>query len=480
MRYPKYKYILALCDFAIVRLSLFAATQIRGISHTHGLGWESYLWAPEFTFFFVFSFIVVLIFQNNNLYKINIFLARSRQVVILFTSLFYSVVALALVEFFFHSAWFINSRLAVAYFAVIAFLSVVLFRLFIFRPLFITLRKLKSLQQNVLIIGTSTAAKNLAIQLQLDNIYGLRLSGFVDRTLPAGTKVFEHFQVLGSIRDIPKIVESGKIAEIIVAVSDVEHEEMQRILDVCKNTSAHVKVTSSLFEVIHKKVYAESYFDIPVARLSSQAAYEQLLPLKRVFDVLGSFVALLVFAIPFFIIAVIIKASSKGPVFYKQVRVGKDGKPFMFYKFRSMYVGSDQDQTRVKDARDFIRGERKNGSGSKKVVNEKMVTPIGRFLRRASLDELPQFFNVLKGEMSLVGPRPCLPYEYEAYDEWHKRRLSVLPGCTGLWQVSSRSEVGFDDMVLLDLYYIENVSPWLDLQLILKTIPVMIWGRGGE
>ena len=123
--------------------------------------------------------------------------------------------------------------------------------------------------------------------------------------------------------------------------------------------------------------------------------------------------------------------------------------------------------------------ENNKKNGSMKIVNENNITPIGKNLRKMSLDELPQLFNVLKGDMSLVGPRPCVPYEFDAYDNWHKRRLSVLPGCTGLWQVTSRSEVGFDDMVVLDLYYINNMSPWLDLQLILKTVPVMIFGRGG-
>ncbi|MBL7073652.1 sugar transferase [candidate division KSB1 bacterium] len=112
--------------------------------------------------------------------------------------------------------------------------------------------------------------------------------------------------------------------------------------------------------------------------------------------------------------------------------------------------------------------------------NDPRITKFGKFIRKYSLDELPQLFNVLKGNMSLVGPRPCLPYEWDAYDRWHKRRLDVRPGCTGLWQVSSRSEVGFDDSVILDLYYIQNMSPWFDLQLILKTIPTMITGYGGK
>ncbi len=241
-----------------------------------------------------------------------------------------------------------------------------------------------------------------------------------------------------------------------------------------------MRVTSSLFDVIHRKVFSESYFNIPVASLAAPNEIPGILFFKRVFDIVVAGIGILVLSIPLFIITVLVKLSSDGPIFYKQVRVGKDGRKFDFYKFRSMYLGSDQDNDRIERAQEFIKRGHGNGNGSVKVVNERMVTPIGRFLRKTSLDELPQFFNVLKGDMSLVGPRPCLPYEYDAYDDWHKRRLSVLPGCTGLWQVSSRSEVGFNDMVLLDLYYIDNLSPWLDMQLILKTIPVMVFGRGGK
>jgi len=129
---------------------------------------------------------------------------------------------------------------------------------------------------------------------------------------------------------------------------------------------------------------------------------------------------------------------------------------------------------------DLIKGNNNNKGGSTKVVNPTRITKFGKFIRKYSLDELPQLFNVIKGDMSLVGPRPCLPYEYEVYDDWHKRRLSVKPGCTGLWQVTARSEVSFEDSVILDIYYIQNISPWLDLQLLLKTIPVLLTGKGGE
>ncbi|MBS4027500.1 MAG: sugar transferase, partial [Ignavibacteriales bacterium] len=159
--------------------------------------------------------------------------------------------------------------------------------------------------------------------------------------------------------------------------------------------------------------------------------------------------------------------------------IGKNGEPFTFYKFRSMVVGTDSDESRKHKVVQFIRSE-STTDGHTKIVDKSKITRVGQFIRKSSIDELPQLLNVLKGDMSLVGPRPCLPYEWEHYEEWHKKRLSVLPGCTGVWQVSGRSAVGFDDMVILDFYYIQNISPLLDVQLILRTFPVMLFGRGAH
>ena len=480
VKYARYKIILAALDFILLRLSFSAALQFRGISLARAGQWNVYIMSPEFSFFFVYTFIVVLIFQYNNLYKINIVLTRSRQIVLLFISFFYSIIGLAVLAFFVHSVWIVDSRLAVAYFGAIGFSSIVLYRLFVFRPLFIFLTRSQVIRKNLLIVGANMAAKTFAIQIQLENVYGFNLTGFAEDGIAVGTRVFENYELLGHIADIPVIVERYEIAEIIVTISDVDHQELLRIIDVCKKTKAAVRVTSSLFDVIHRKVFSESYFNIPVASLSAPNDFPGMLFFKRVFDVSVAAIGVLLLSLPLLVVTALIKLTSEGPILYRQVRVGKDGKKFDFFKFRSMYLGSDQDSDRIEKAREFVKGGRSNGNGSAKVVNEKMITPVGRFLRKTSIDELPQFFNVLKGDMSLVGPRPCLPYEYDAYDEWHKRRLSVLPGCTGLWQVSSRSEVGFDDMVMLDLYYIDNLSPWLDFQLILKTIPVMIFGRGGK
>src|SRR5262249_14319204 len=170
-----------------------------------------------------------------------------------------------------------------------------------------------------------------------------------------------------------------------------------------------------------------------------------------------------------------VKASSKGPVFFRQRRIGQHGRPFVFYKFRSMYVGNDA-SVHKEYVKKLIAGKaERNGSngdghGVFKLTSDSRITKIGAFLRRTSLDELPQFYNVLKGEMSLVGPRPPVPYEVENYDLWHRRRLlEAKPGITGLWQVSGRSRVTFDEMVRLDLRYARSWSPWMDIKILVRT-----------
>ncbi len=200
---------------------------------------------------------------------------------------------------------------------------------------------------------------------------------------------------------------------------------------------------------------------------------------KRAIDVIACGAIMIVGAPLFLIIAALIKLTSRGPIFFRQVRLGRDGEPFTFYKFRTMRHNND-DSVHRSFSRDFIKGQAEGADehGVFKMVRDPRVTSVGRFLRRTSLDELPQFWNVIRGEMSLVGPRPPISYEIEHYEDWHKDRLRVKPGLTGLWQVSGRSQVPFDEMVKLDLYYISQWSVALDLKIIWKTIPVMVKGDG--
>jgi lipopolysaccharide/colanic/teichoic acid biosynthesis glycosyltransferase len=208
--------------------------------------------------------------------------------------------------------------------------------------------------------------------------------------------------------------------------------------------------------------------------------------MKRMMDVLGSILALAVFSPVFLIVAIAIKATSQGPIFFRQRRVGQNGNSFVFLKFRSMYVNNDA-AVHKEYVQRLIAGKADkqpsdgDGQAVYKLTRDSRITRVGSFLRKTSLDELPQFINVLIGEMSLVGPRPPVPYEVEAYDIWHRRRLlEARPGITGLWQVSGRSRVTFDDMVRLDLRYARTWSPWMDIKILLRTPAAVVLGEGAH
>lgn len=215
--------------------------------------------------------------------------------------------------------------------------------------------------------------------------------------------------------------------------------------------------------------------------ISRDKGRRTVLLMKRVVDITGSATLLMLCAPLFLVVAAAVKASSKGPVFYRQQRVGRYGQTFTFLKFRSMYVDSDSSIHREFVTRLIAsqQGGNVNGRGVYKLTDDSRITRVGKALRRTSLDELPQFLNVLKGDMSLVGPRPPIPYELAAYQTWHRRRLlGVKPGITGLWQVMSRSSVEFDEMVRLDLRYASTWSPWLDFRIMMRTPLAVIKGTG--
>ena len=199
-----------------------------------------------------------------------------------------------------------------------------------------------------------------------------------------------------------------------------------------------------------------------------------LMLIKRLIDIVGAVVGMMITAVLAVFIAPIIKMESRGPLFFKQVRVGKNGRPFLFYKFRSMYLDAEEQK-------EFLRGQNEMEGNMFKVTNDPRVTKVGRFLRRTSLDEFPQFWNVLKGDMSLVGTRPPTMDEYENYEAWQKRRISFRPGITGLWQISGRSNIkSFDEVVKLDLEYIDNWSLGLDMKILVKTVIAVFSGIGAR
>ena len=208
----------------------------------------------------------------------------------------------------------------------------------------------------------------------------------------------------------------------------------------------------------------------------------KIFPLKRTLDLILTSVMLIAFSPLLLLIMLAIKIGSPGPVFYKQIRLGKGEKPFGFYKFRSMYVNTDDTEHRSY-VENLIRAGNphevdENGKPLFKICNDERVTRVGKLIRRYSIDEFPQLFNVLRGEMSLVGPRPPLPREYKDYRDWQRKRLDGIPGITGFWQVSGRSRIPFQEMVKLDIHYLQNWSVWVDIKIMVRTIPVMLKGEG--
>ncbi len=477
-KYPAYKFVLAGCDYALLLTAWATAICVR----FYELSWVELLSRPlvrtQGALIVVYSLVWIVIFQHFGLYKLDYFMSFGRQVISIFKSLVYGLLGLILVTFVVKRLDFVESRLVLAMFVGISLVAIILFRTLVFKPLFSFASQKKIIRRKVLIVGGDRTAKAIAAQIDEDDRHGFEVVGFVNDELSVGERVFENLNNVGRLKDLNELVELQNIDEIIIAESEVTHAHLLDIIDRAQATRAKVRLVSELYNIIPEKVLLEKYLGVPIVKLPQNYENSLFNVYKRVFDVVATIIGLTLLAIPFAILALVIKLTSKGKVFYSHTRIGKDCKPFVFYKFRTMHEGNDDASHRA-FVSDLIAGESSNGT-IKKIENDPRITSIGRFLRKTSLDELPQLFNVLKGDMSLVGPRPCMPYELDEYQDWHRRRLSVMPGCTGLWQVAGRSAVDFNDMVILDLFYIDNMSPLMDLRIIFRTLPVMLFARGGH
>ncbi|GBC76760.1 UDP-glucose:undecaprenyl-phosphate glucose-1-phosphate transferase [bacterium HR08] len=302
---------------------------------------------------------------------------------------------------------------------------------------------------------------------------------------------------LGHVEDLPEIVRRFRIERVFITDPKMNPDVLFETVLRCWRTSrVAFSLVPNLLSCLPSKTELEQIGTLPMIRLFQDPLRGPNRHLKRAFDVILSLLALILLSPLLLLIAVLIKLDSRGPILFRQERVGMDGRLFTLYKFRTMRADADEWPHRELMAR-AIRGSlravsaepspcRSNARHPKqdaprilygKVPNDRRITRVGRWLRRWSLDELPQLFNVLKGEMSVVGPRPPIPYEVEHYSSWHRKRLDVKPGITGLWQVSGRNRLPFERMVELDLYYIEHWSLWLDVKILLRTLPAILRGE---
>ncbi len=326
-----------------------------------------------------------------------------------------------------------------------------------------------------LIVGLGQNARELASLIEQSEPQGLRLIGFVN----PGTNVESRIGALKSqypifaLADVYGILQNHVVDEVLFAVNNDELEHLEPLIDRCHKEGIRTRVDLGFFPRTFARVHLENLRHIPLLTLGSTPNNEFALFAKRAVDLIVSALALILLSPLLLIIAILVRLTSPGPILYRQIRCGLNGRRFALYKFRSMVANADELRAEL-DILNELEGP------AFKIKNDPRCTPLGRWLRKFSLDELPQLWNVLIGEMSFVGPRPPLPQEVEMYAPWQRRRLRMRPGLTCLWTLEGRNRLSFDRLVQFDLAYIDNWSLWLDLKIFLKTIPHVALGRGAS
>lgn len=334
-----------------------------------------------------------------------------------------------------------------------------------------------------LVVGRGPEASLCINEMRKRPSLGYRVIGLVESGTTQVSGTYEGVPVVANLKGLPDAILDSGANEVIIADPDVSGDLLFDVMMNCgRHRGVEFRIAPSLFNCLPRKTEIDQIGALPMIRLFREPLSSSARLIKRTSDIIISTFALVVFAPVWLLIALLIKLNSAGPVFYVQERVGMDGRIFLVYKFRTMLIDSD-DEIHKEYQRKFIAGRAEANVGDAqrptyKLQNDPRITSIGRFLRRLSLDEVPQLINVLRGDMSVVGPRPPIPYEVEAYELWHRKRLDMKPGLTGLWQVSGRNRLPFEEMVKLDLFYIENWSILFDLKIILRTVLVVFRGDG--
>jgi exopolysaccharide biosynthesis polyprenyl glycosylphosphotransferase len=325
--------------------------------------------------------------------------------------------------------------------------------------------------RRIVIVGAGEVGRRVMRTVVARPDLGYTIVGYVDDNPDKGAGRVGRFCGLGSIDNLSRVIDTGDVDEVIITLPWNYHRRILSVLRACARRDVSARLVPDLFQMSLSRVEVGDLGGLPLIEIQEIAFSPIELTTKRAIDLLGA-IACLVFGWPvILLLALAIKLDSRGPVLFSQVRVGQDQQSFTIYKFRTMRVGAEAEQA-------FLQEHNEADGPIFKMRDDPRVTRVGRFLRQSSLDEIPQLINVLRGEMSLVGPRPPLPSEVEQYKPWHLKRLAVPGGITGLWQVSGRSELTFDEMVLLDLYYIEHWSPWLDVAILLRTFPKVLTREG--
>ena len=327
--------------------------------------------------------------------------------------------------------------------------------------------------RRILIVGTGRRASGFIRMIKENPEWGFRIFGAVNDEPGREVEKVNGIEIIGNINEISVLLHRHAIDEVFFVVPRLRLHHMANAIASCEIEGVKATIAVDLFDMKIARARQTELGSVPLLTFETVIAKEGRLFIKRVLDIIISGVMLILFA-PFLLIAaLLIKLTSSGPVLFTQRRVGLTGRNFVLYKFRTMFKGAEKKLTEL---------ERLNEMGGPvfKMKKDPRITPLGKILRKFSIDELPQLFNVFVGHMSLVGPRPPIPKEVEQYESWQRRRLSMRPGLSCLWQVSGRNRIDFDEWMKLDLEYLDNWSLWLDFKIMVKTIPVVIFGIGAS
>ncbi len=361
------------------------------------------------------------------------------------------------------------SRLALLIFGIIDVSALFISRIII-HSILKKYRKKGYNTKNIVIIADKSS-ENFISKMIAKKEWGFKITGLITDSKKIIEKFGSSIKILPINENINQLLDNQVVDELIYCKKDFDENRIRKIIYSCQEVGVAFRLQSDFFNLIASKSHINYFGEIPVLTFANTPSNFIALKIKELFDFIFSFFAILFLSPVFFGIAIIIKVTSKGDVFFRQERVGIRGRTFFLYKFRTMVANAE-------DLKADLESQNEVDGPVFKIKDDPRITKIGKFLRKTSLDELPQFFNVLKGDMSVVGARPPVPQEVVEYERWQLRRLSMKPGITCIWQVSGRNEISFDEWMKLDLEYIDNWSLKLDIILILKTINT-VFGKTG-
>ena len=410
---------------------------------------------------------LILIFALRGLYNIRLTGTWFRQVWTIVSSTTLGVAFL--ITYYFILQPISNSRLLVPFVWATAILILCSARLIVSSVMGI-LYRLGLGETRLLVVGSGRLGKMIMQHIVANPNLGYNIAGFL-HDMNESPSDFGRFKMLGTLDDLGMVIRSMQIDEVIIALPSHLHQQSIRSVRLCERLGTSFKLVPDLYELSLSRIDMETIEGIPLIGIKQVSINSMQQIVTRTADMIIAFLILLIGFPLWLCIALAIRLSSSGPIFYKQTRIGLNGQPFKVYKFRSMYKNAD---ARLAD----LMSHNEVQGPLFKIKDDPRITPVGKFLRHTSFDEIPQLFNVIQGEMSLVGPRPPLSHEVALYEEWQKGRVAIKPGMTGLWQVRGRSDISFDEGVLMDLYYIENWSLRLYFQVLIRTIPAVIFRRG--